>query len=282
MNVRAKKLASDPVAPITPRSPVAGRTAYWDHVATAWHVDGDGPCWRRISDAANRALMRRWLPAVPDGSVLKTDLFDEVAGAGLVPWLSSRFANVAGVDLSPSLVEMAQERFPDLNAKAADVRKLPFPEGRFDSVVSNSTLDHLPSVDDIATSLAEIRRVLRPGGTLLVTLDNPVNPVVAIRNAVPSRLRAASHLVPFAVGATCGPRRLRALLEQVGFVVDRTGAVSHAPRTLVVLLGHLLDRYGGATAKDRYVRFWNGFERLERLPTRYLTGYFVAALAHRR
>ena len=157
-----------------------------------------------------RILMRRWLAPAAGASVLKTDLFDEVAGSGLVPWLSSTFATVTGIDLSPAIVDMARARYPSLHAECADVRDLPFADSTFDAVVSNSTLDHFASGDDIATAFGELHRVLRPGGSLLVTLDNPRNPVIALRNALPARLRVASRMVPFSVGATCGPRRLPA------------------------------------------------------------------------
>lgn len=255
---------------------------YWDEIAGEWRCVGDERVWRMVSDAVNARLLTRWLPPDPAGSVLKTDLFDEVVGSGLMPWLSGSFGRIVGIDISPALVEMARARFPQLQAETADVRALPFGDGEFDAVVSNSTLDHFPSHQDIAVALGEIHRVMRSGGKLLLTFDNPINPVVAIRNALPERIRSASRMVPFAVGATCGPRHLRTLLEQTGFDVARTGAVFHCPRLLVVLGGHLVDRHGSPAAKRRYVRFWTSFERLASLPTRFLTGYFVAALAYKR
>jgi len=262
--------------------PFTATPEYWDEIAGAWRCVGEERSWRMVSDAVNAQLLTRWLSPDPAGSVLKTDLFDEVVGGGLVPWLSGSFKRVAGIDISPALVEMARARFPRLQAETADVRVLPFPDAEFDTVVSNSTLDHFPSHDDIAVALRELHRVLKSGGRLLVTFDNPLNPIVAIRNALPERLRTASGIVPFAVGATCGPRRLRALLQQTGFEVSKVGAVFHCPRLLVVLGGHLVDRHGSATTKRRYIKLWTAFERLASLPTRFLTGYFVAALAYKR
>jgi len=57
----------------------------------------------------------------------------------------------------------------------------------FDTVLSNSTLDHFDGAAQIRVSLAEPARVLRPGGRLLVTLDNPANPLLALSKALPSR-----------------------------------------------------------------------------------------------
>jgi SAM-dependent methyltransferase len=229
----------------------------------------------------NVALLKRWLPGAPHGRVLKTDLFDEFTGDGLVPWLRQSYATVSGIDISPAVVSQVGERFPGVEVRHADARNLPFASDRFDVVVSNSTLDHLPTRGAIAVAVRELHRVVRPGGHLLITLDNPLNPVVGLRNALPRSLHASTRLVPYSVGATLGPRRLRTVLRESGFEVLRSDAVFHSPRMLVVLTGRVVDRLG-PVARRRFVRFWSTFEWLGHLPTRYLTGYFVAALARKR
>ena len=252
---------------------------YWDEIADEWGR-GRGSSWRAVSDAVNGDLIDRWLPPVPAGSVLKTDLFDELAGVGLVPGLLDSFAAVAGIDVSPGLVARVRELHPRLDARVADVRSLPFEAESFDAIVSNSTLDHFASVGEIGASLREIGRVLRPGGTLLVTLDNGMNPIVAARNALPARWRSATGLVPYDVGATCRrPRDLRALLETAGFEVAALDAVLHCPRVLGVLAGNVADRRAGARGRRAYARALVGCEGLSRLPSRYVTGHFLAALA---
>ena len=57
------------------------------------------------------------------------------------------------------------------------------------------------------------------GGTLVVTLDNAVNPLVALRNAIPPRLLRRAGLVHYPLGVTCGPRRFEALVRAAGFAV---------------------------------------------------------------
>jgi ubiquinone/menaquinone biosynthesis C-methylase UbiE len=52
-------------------------------------------------------------------------------------------------------------------AVAADATRLPFPDGAFDAIIAAEILEHLP---DDAAAMAEIARVLRPGGTVAVTV----------------------------------------------------------------------------------------------------------------
>jgi SAM-dependent methyltransferase len=233
--------------------------------------------WRLHSDAVNERLIRRWLPAGL-GSVLKTDLFDELVSPGLYPALRERAREVVGVDIAPETVAGAAARHPELETAVASVTDLPFSSARFDAVVSNSTLDHLEREAEASTALAELARVLKPGGTLLITLDNPLNPVVAVRNALPSGLARAIRRVPYDAGWTCGPRRLRGLLARSGLPGAQTTAVMHAPRIVIAEL----DRHGRRPAPGEHaVARLVAAERLERWPSRYLTGYFVAARAVR-
>lgn len=70
-------------------------------------------------------------------------------------------------DFSPGMVAQAQQRLGALDRPftvvQADVQDLPFPDGSFDAVIANFMLYHVP---DRPHALAEIHRVLRPGGRL--------------------------------------------------------------------------------------------------------------------
>jgi SAM-dependent methyltransferase len=227
----------------------------------------------------NKALLEAWIPRRPSLRILKTDLFDEAVGGGLYPLLAASAADVVGIDVSPTVVGAARARYPELEARVADVRELPFPESAFDVIVSISTLDHFGSLGDVRAALAELRRVLVPGGELLLTLDNAANPVVAIRNRLPIGILLRLSLVPYFVGATCGPRSLRKLLGESGFNVCDTSVVMHCPRAIAVLGARFLERRAGRRAQHAYLRFLRRFETLGSVPTRSLTGYFVAARA---
>jgi SAM-dependent methyltransferase len=236
-------------------------------------ADTEAPLWRLQSDAVNERLLRRWLPTGL-GSVLKTDLYDESVSPGLYPILRAHAERVAGIDVSPRVATTAARRHPQLDASVADVRALPFPADSFDAILSNSTLDHFGDRSQVVGALTELSRVLRPGGHLVITLDNPLNPLLAVRNHLPRGLaRMARQGFPYEPGWTCGPRRLRGLLAGRGLVVRAETAILHAPRAALALLGR---RSGPAQGLLRLALM---AEAIEGLPTRYLTGHFIAVYA---
>jgi SAM-dependent methyltransferase len=235
------------------------------------------PLWRLQSDMVNRALLERWLPTALE-SVLKTDLFDECVSDGLYPALARHAERVAGIDVSPAVVAAAGRRHRDLAATVADVRALPFEHESFDAVLSNSTLDHLEGIGEFATALDEIHRVIRPGGSLVLTVDNPYNPLIAARNALPAAAARAIRPTPYPSAWTCGPATLGGLLRRAGFEVLETTAILHFPRVIAAVAGAL---DAGLAQRRRVVGTLRRAERLERWPTRFVTGHFIATLAVR-
>lgn len=244
-----------------------------------WTVRQQYRMWRRHSDAVNTALLKRWLPERPVDRLLKTDLFDEAVSNGLYAVLAPAAEHVIGVDVSAGVAEMAGRRHPALETKAADVRRLPFPDSSFDTVVSISTLDHFESREDIGVALREITRVLRPGGQLLMTLDNLAQPAVWLRSILPQGLMMRLGLIPYSVGRTLGPRGAWACCRDAGLNIEDATAVLHCPRALAVACTRLLERYASPRAQGRFLAGLSALEQLERWPTRYLTGYFVAIRA---
>jgi SAM-dependent methyltransferase len=86
----------------------------------------------------------------------------------LAEWIASATgAEVVAVDLSPRMVELARDRGVD--ARVADVQELPFPDASFDAAVAAWMLYHVPDLDH---GLAELARVLRPGGRLVAVTNS--------------------------------------------------------------------------------------------------------------
>lgn len=111
-------------------------------------------------------------------------------------------ALAAGVDLNPQAIAQGEAR--DMAVAAAT--DLPFPDAAFDALVSVHTIEHLPDLD---AALAEMVRVVRPGGRLL--LIYPAEPIMGLW-AVPTAV--ILHKNPFkARQVHCQkltPKRLRA------------------------------------------------------------------------
>lgn len=263
----------------------------WSEMATVWLDGAPVGLWRRHADAANRALVERWLPGSL-GTLLKTDLFDEAVSEGLLPSLVERASRIVGVDTELAIRDAAAARLPGVEAIAADVRRLPFGDGTFDTILSNSTLDHFAEPGEIRIALRELVRVLRRGGRLLVTLDNPANPVVALSKALPrtplnrlwSRLggrTAELGLAPYVVGATLSPGGLRRTLAAEGLRVVATDTVVHAPRVAAVVVASRLERHATPAAQERFVGLLGACERLRGTPVAAVAAHFHAALAVR-
>jgi ubiquinone/menaquinone biosynthesis C-methylase UbiE len=108
-------------------------------------------------------------------------------GCGIGTWstpIAKQVRSLISIDVSDDLVAMAQakpDRPENLNFKVMDAHHTDFPDEHFDRVFCNSALHHL----DIDRTLPEIHRVLRPGGLLIATEPNWLNPQVALERSSP-------------------------------------------------------------------------------------------------
>lgn len=93
------------------------------------------------------------------------EVLDAACGSeGVTPYLLSRGARVTGLDISPRAIELYRNKFPQCRAVCKSVFETGFPDAQFDFVVMTGALHHFHP--NIHKALAEICRVLRPGGML--------------------------------------------------------------------------------------------------------------------
>jgi ubiquinone/menaquinone biosynthesis C-methylase UbiE len=116
--------------------------------------------------------------------------------------------HLTGADVSQVALDRAARRLPSARLVLVEPdHPLPFEDSEFDLVVCAETLEH---VRDVQLELSEIRRVLRPGGTLALT-----TPLASRRRVL---FRGLEH--PFSPHLRAFSRRsLRTILETMGFQV---------------------------------------------------------------
>jgi ubiquinone/menaquinone biosynthesis C-methylase UbiE len=108
------------------------------------------------------------------GDVAGRRVLDAGCGSGpLFAALRERGAIVTGFDSSAGMLELARRRLgDDADLRVADLgRPLPFPDGAFHDVVASLVLHYL---EDWTAPLAELRRVLKPGGRLIASVNHPI------------------------------------------------------------------------------------------------------------
>lgn len=88
--------------------------------------------------------------------------------------LTKAGAEVVAADMTPEMLQVALRRLPHLRAVVADAFVLPFADGAFDAITIGFGLRH--SREDLPLLLAELRRVLKPGGRCVsLELSHPPN-----------------------------------------------------------------------------------------------------------
>ena len=107
-------------------------------------------------------IVREIIDGLPAGVAL-----DAGCGTGRhSAYLASRGHAVIGVDSSPEMLERARRKVPGGEFHVADLHDLPLPDDHVDLVVCALALMHVPNLEPV---LAELVRVLRPGGNLVLS-----------------------------------------------------------------------------------------------------------------
>ena len=143
--------------------------------------DAMAPRYDRVIAVAERLLFddgRRWACSQASGHVLEVAI-----GTGRnLPYYPPG-VSVTGIDLSPGMLREAESRAAQhetaVELQVGDAQHLPYPDDTFDTVLATLTLCSIP--DDRA-AVAEMARVLRPGG-LLILLDHIASPNRLVRAA---------------------------------------------------------------------------------------------------
>ncbi len=122
-----------------------------------------------VYDAMNRAMTvgldRRWRRLAAEAVVRPgAEVLDACCGTGDLALAAERVGGkVTGADFSERMLERAREKSQTVDWVLADVMALPFPDGSFDAVTVGFGIRNVP---DLEAGLAELARVLVPGGRI--------------------------------------------------------------------------------------------------------------------
>jgi len=222
--------------------------AHWGRRAA--HFDED--FGHSIRTPAERAAWDRILDLVlPRRSAL--DALDAGCGTGFLSFeLAARGHRVTGVDFAPAMIAEARrkaaERGLSVRFEEGDAEQLPFPPASLDLVISRHVLWTLPHP---ATAIDEWKRVLRPGGRLVIVdsqFDAGATPPAAQNARTSPEYAAIGDRLPFLGGR---PR------EQIEALVRVHGLVNVASDPLLDLVAaqeqRMLEEGHELTRRSRYV-----------------------------
>jgi ubiquinone/menaquinone biosynthesis C-methylase UbiE len=146
--------------PMTPAPDLATAEQY-----DRWYDTG----WGRYAFTIELAAIQ-----AATGSLPGLRLIDVGCGTGrFTRALADDAESVIGVDRDPAMLSVAVRRLPDVPLVQADINQLPFPAATFDIAVAVCVLEF---TSDPAVVVAELARIVRPGGQIVIGVLNPTSP----------------------------------------------------------------------------------------------------------
>lgn len=170
---------------------------------------------------AEQPVVRALIDALPKGRVL-----DAACGTGRhTKYLAERGHQVIGVDASPEMLAQARRELPGVDLRTGDLLVLPLEDGSVDAAVCALALSHFAA---LAAPIAELARVLRTGGRLILSDLPPLHSllgmtaffVAADGTAGYVRSYAHTHAAYFAAFRTAG----LSVEQCIEPTIDETGA----------------------------------------------------------
>lgn len=178
--------------------------AYWSRMSG--HYDEHYGIAQRHLAIGRKAFLIAHLAGMKQGSMVLevgcgtgaySEFYQQIAGRGL-----------SVSDLSPEMVAICQSK-TEANGFAADIHILPCNGDTYDAVVGSYVLQYT----NLPEALAEVKRVLKPGGRAVFLETNTLNPYVFLR----------THLAPWAFGVVKGATSFRQ--SEMAEAINRSGLV---------------------------------------------------------
>jgi SAM-dependent methyltransferase len=141
---------------------------YVTHIQMSYDRVAEEYARRIFNELQDKPLDRQWLDrlaaSVEEGGLI----CDMGCGPGQIArYLHERSAQVIGVDLSAQMIEQARQLNPGLEFKQANMLALDVEDGAWAGIAAFYSIIHIPR-EEVVNALQELKRVLRPGGWLLL------------------------------------------------------------------------------------------------------------------
>lgn len=208
--------------------------SFWAGVGERF-PDLSGAASTRLYAENEQRLFTEHFPALDGLSILKTDLWDEARNTRILLWAHARGARAFGVDISMPTLLLASQAFAaagfprGLSATAGDVRDLPFADNQFDAIYSMGTIEHFAETE---RAVAEMARVLKPGGRAIIGVPNRLDPFLR-----PLLATTMQYLGLYGYGYEKSYTRaaLRTMIQRAGLEVVAETAILFIPGWLRML-----------------------------------------------
>ncbi len=256
----------------------AGAASKWHDMYAAETERLDEDNFRLRRDAAV-AMVQRLAPA-------SARVIDLGCGAGpVVSALRQRGVDVIGIDYADDMLDNARIRLramglDDGRLYQGDCRKTAYPDASFDVVVCLGVISYIEDYTDV---LREIHRLLRPGGTMILSYRNVFNPIVSdpvvlmkhlARKFLRRRDLAATE--KFEIGRFLDFRTVSASIERTGFEFVEFAGIGFGP---FAIAGRRLLSERQSIRLSRWLSRTCGWLQLQQ-PLRWLTD--VSLWAYRK
>jgi ubiquinone/menaquinone biosynthesis C-methylase UbiE len=153
---------------MTAVSPAASTPTDFDAIADIY----DGVFPTHVQEHYLRRRVRYIRQQAPAASAI-----DVGAGTGvLAERLADTGMEVVALDPFPGMLEQLRRRRPGMQTVVAHGEAIPFPDDSFDLAYSVAVMHHIADPDKVRRTVAEMVRVTRPGGHILIWDHNPRNP----------------------------------------------------------------------------------------------------------
>lgn len=229
-----------------PRPTIAAIDRYYpdDYISYQTAIEDDPRWWRRLDRRYGRY---RRCAAVHRAAGAPGLLLDVGCATGLFLDGMRRFGwRAQGVEPSRTAAEYARRRF-GLDVFGGRLEEARFADASFDAVTLWDVLEH---VHDPRATLAEVARILRPGGLLVLSMPNPGSLEARLLGRFWLGWDLPRHLNLFR------PDPLKRHLRDYGFVTERIRSFIYGYATLVLSVEARLRRAGRGARAARLLRSW--------------------------